>query len=112
MEPGRPNAGEHGLRQGEAVVSRRFLSLLPHRVLLRLQGGVCAGCGRQIRRMWASVDHVIPLALKGFDGFGNWVVMHVDCNRLKADRLPTGCELIWLLAVNARLGVHPQGWTA
>lgn len=83
---------------------------LPRRVLLRCQGGLCAGCGCKCRLSQASLDHVIPMMLGGLHALGNWLVMHPWCNRRKSGRMPTGCELIWLLAVNARLGVRPTGW--
>lgn len=86
---------------------------LMRRVLLRHQGGFCALCGQQIRRVWqVSIEHVVPRSLGGFWGLGNIVGAHGDCNARKADRMPTGCELIWLLAVNARLDVQPQRWAA
>lgn len=81
-----------------------------HRLLLRLQRGLCAGCAGPATQFNCSVDHVIPVRLKGFHGFGNLVAMHGWCNRAKGGRPPTGCELIWLMAVNARLGVGPQTW--
>jgi hypothetical protein len=82
-----------------------------HRVLWRLQGGLCAICGQPIGSpRQASVDHVIAETLGGVSHLGNFVVTHGRCNRAKSNRLPTGCELIWLLAVNARLGVGPQTW--
>ncbi len=77
------------------------------RVLARAQGRLCASCGGVVRPRRESVDHVVPAALGGPGKLGNLVVMHGGCNRLKANRLPNGCELIWLLAVNARLGVGP-----
>ena len=55
-----------------------------------------------------SVDHVIPMALGGIDGPGNWVVTHHECNAAKSNDTPTGCEMVFLLMVNAKLGYHPQ----
>jgi len=55
-----------------------------------------------------SVDHVIPMAIGGADGPGNWVVTHRECNAAKANDTPTGCEMVFLLMVNAKLGQHPQ----
>jgi 5-methylcytosine-specific restriction endonuclease McrA len=82
------------------------------------QGSVCALCGLTVRRgQWSgmgrelgTIDHVVPRSLKGHEGFGNIVLAHRGCNNDKADRLPTGCELIWLLAVNARARVEPRVW--
>ena len=82
-----------------------------HRVLWRAQHRICAICGLPIRRASdTTTEHVVPRAAGGFWGLGNVVGAHGACNTAKADRMPTGCELIWLLAVNARLGVQPQGW--
>lgn len=54
---------------------------------------------------FCSVDHVIPRARGGHDGAGNTVAAHIPCNVQKGDRSPTGCELLWLSAVNLRLGL-------
>jgi len=83
--------------------------------LMRVQGRLCASCGHM---MWepkefgageirATIDHVIPLVLGGKDALGNIVAMHSKCNNKKGGRLPNGCELIWLLAVNSRMGASP-----
>ena len=88
------------------------------RVLWRVQGGVCGICGYDMPRIGChesredrpTSDHVVPVARKGPDRLGNIVCAHMRCNEIKSDRMPTGCELIFLLAVNARLGVQPQGW--
>lgn len=91
---------------------RKQPSKLVRRVLGRAQDGLCALCAEALedKPHHYTVDHVVPLGRRGPDAFGNIVAAHKSCNSAKADRMPTGCELIWLLAVNARLGVHPQGW--
>jgi hypothetical protein len=103
-------------------------------VLWKHQGAVCAICAKPMAarcRMKSSnrlsVDHVFPLdrrhlrsgtfrriffmsekaARRG--GF-NYVCAHAKCNSEKGNRHPTGCELIWLQAVNARRGYDPLGW--
>lgn len=98
--------GSRSLRQVAAFPSS--VGKLLHRV----QRGFCASCGQRVRPGQWSVDHVIPLALGGADAFGNFAMVHGRCNTRKADRMPTGCELIWLMAVNARLGVGPQRMAA
>ena len=85
------------------------------RRLLEAQGGICPLCGKVIldKRVLhrseytqkASVDHVIPKVQGGVDRPGNYLVVHWACNSRKAGRYPFGCELIWLEAVNARLGI-------
>lgn len=81
-----------------------------HRTLLYgAQDGFCAICGYELptRLRDCSIDHVIPLALGGKDAIGNLVVAHGDCNGDKSNDVPTGCEMIWLMAVNAKLGAQP-----
>ncbi len=56
------------------------------------------------RARQASVDHVLALSLGGFDGGGNLILAHAECNHRKNDRLPTGCEMIWLLVVCQAMG--------
>lgn len=91
----------------------RMALVLLRKVLFRAQGGRCGICGWPVRNFKAaSIEHVVPRSLGGFWGLGNMVAAHRDCNQAKGDRLPTGCELIWLLAVNARLDVQPQRWAA
>ncbi len=80
------------------------------RVLYRAQYGTCALCGLPLEERGRTIDHVVPRARQGMDRIGNLVLSHMLCNGMKADRLPTGCELIWLLAVNNRLGVEPSRW--
>lgn len=85
--------------------------------LARLQGGLCALCGMPMllsarfgTRKGRSIDHTWPRNRAGPRGprkaptgiFGNKVAAHGQCNSTKGDRAPTGCELIWLMAVNAR----------
>ena len=85
----------------------------------RAQDGVCAICGRRMPPLGnyepralqrVTREHVIPQSWGGPNQLGNIVAAHWLCNSRKSDRKPTGCELIWLLAVNARLGVEPVKW--
>lgn len=85
------------------------------RLLRRLQGELCPACGSHLASSspdqphWGpTIDHVIPRALGGWDAPGNLLAVHLVCNRRKAHRKPTGCEIIWLLAINNRLGVKPD----
>lgn len=87
------------------------------------QGWLCSICGRPILRnarfggnRGLTVDHVWPRAL-GRPRMAhheaqrhheippaNTTAAHGECNRAKGHRPPRGCELVWLSAVNARLG--------
>jgi 5-methylcytosine-specific restriction endonuclease McrA len=70
--------------------------------ILDAQGGFCGICGNRLNRS-PSVDHVVPRR-RGGGNAGNRLIAHVPCNFRKADRMPTGCELLMLAAVNDRLG--------
>jgi 5-methylcytosine-specific restriction endonuclease McrA len=84
--------------------SPRFLA-----TLYELQGGICPICGAPMIDGQTTIDHVRPKrgkrARHGL--YQNALATHWRCNNQKGDREPTGCELIWLAAVNARLAVEP-----
>jgi len=91
------------------------------------QDGICPICGKPMQAVSrlgkqnaASLDHVYPrcrrqhrrgaprpagLGHHNRSPVGRTVAAHGRCNSRKGDRQPTGCEIIWLLAVNARLGL-------
>lgn len=87
-------------------------------VLYCAQGGLCGICGQPLDERGPydigrgyqppNVEHVWPMGLGGYKGLGNIVVAHPRCNRHKGGRLPTGCEIIVLVAVSARLAVPVQ----
>lgn len=70
---------------------------------------LCGICGDELSED-PTIDHVIPRSRGGFDGKGNVVAACFVCNNRKANRIPTGCELIYLIAVNCRMGWEPQWW--
>lgn len=78
-------------------------------IIAKAQGNLCALCGGELPKPIhrASVDHTIPINLGGRDELGNLVVAHKECNTEKANDIPTGCEMVWLLMVNAKLGASP-----
>jgi 5-methylcytosine-specific restriction endonuclease McrA len=73
------------------------------------QGKLCGICGQGLPHSSndATLDHVIPMQLGGADALGNFILAHRACNSAKANDVPTGCEMVWLMAVNAKLGVLP-----
>lgn len=79
---------------------------------IEAQGRRCALCGwlfppegdLALDQDKPSLDRVWPGAKGGSYVPGNVLAMHKRCNSAKADREPTGCELVWLEAVKARLG--------
>lgn len=105
-------------RKGLGKTARQSQALM--RVLIKAQTGICTGCGKPLPDDMAqrgvkrddrlSVDHTVPRAKGGRNGLGNLTIMHMLCNEMKGDDTPTGCELIWLLAVNCRIGVEPMRW--
>jgi 5-methylcytosine-specific restriction endonuclease McrA len=80
------------------------------------QTGLCTICGGRLApersghtKLTASRDHTYPKARYGMGNQGNMTLTHAGCNAEKSDRDPTGCEVIWLHAVNARMGWQLQG---
>lgn len=64
----------------------------------------CGICGAQINTLAeVTYDHVVPRS-KGGGNYGNIVPAHSTCNTSKADRMPRGCELVMLAALNAKAG--------
>ena len=87
------------------------------RTLRWAQGSTCAGCGKHLpsaRRLkkqhpdYPTFDHVIPRSRGGQNLLTNGVLKHRSCNAIRKDRLPTGCDMIWLAFVRARLSVRPH----
>jgi hypothetical protein len=80
-------------------------------VLIELQDWFCPICGGSLRVGVLSVDHVWPRRGPGRGLQRNHLAAHERCNHRKGARRPTGCELIWLEAINARLGGYgePEG---
>lgn len=77
--------------------------------LLHAQNRLCGICGTNLHSGGPlNTDHVWPKAEGGFDGPGNIVLAHMACNDRKGKRLPTGCEIIALVAVCARLWIPVQ----
>lgn len=80
--------------------------------LWKAQEGLCAICGHHLLRDerfrddsgW-NLDHVYPRSRYArFGNRGNLLLSHVGCNTVKSDREPTGCEIILLHAINAKIG--------
>jgi hypothetical protein len=80
--------------------------------LWKAQRGLCSICTKPLERGlrfhdftgW-SLDHVFPRSrYKRLGNRGNVLLAHRHCNTVKADREPTGCEILLLHAVNAQLG--------
>lgn len=87
------------------------------RALIRQQLGICSICGHLISdetdpdvEARPSIDHVIPITMGGEDRPGNLLAAHRGCNTAKGSEPPTDCQLIWLLAINSRLGLKPDRW--
>jgi 5-methylcytosine-specific restriction endonuclease McrA len=79
--------------------------------LWKAQQGLCSICRERLlsdERFlddtgW-SLDHVFPRAHYELGNRGNVLLAHKLCNRVKSDRDPTGCEVVLLHSVNAKLG--------
>jgi 5-methylcytosine-specific restriction endonuclease McrA len=107
----RPN-GRHRkpwARQAPKLIRTLELTMQQRFLLHVAQHGRCGLCGEPMHGtpFSLSLDHVIPRSLDGPDGLGNLLLCHGECNGAKTNDVPTGCEMVWLLAVNARLGADP-----
>lgn len=80
-------------RKASAGKQSRRTSWLLHQLA---QGRAkCAYCNGRVSRevphgnpIFATVDHIIPLAKGGYDGPRNWAVACQRCNEAKADAMP------------------------
>jgi 5-methylcytosine-specific restriction endonuclease McrA len=78
------------------------------KLMIETQNGVCILCNQRLVIDFAlrsdhpdrpSFDHVVSKA-KGGQDRGNRIAVHRQCNSIKSNRDPTGCELIWLMVIN------------
>ena len=98
----RPSAPEPGIGD-EAQTSPKYLSRLRHRVeTYRCDGFKCVYCGKDLLAdsdalLLATVDHVIPLAAGGGDGWANRATCCCACNRLK------GCTAVRSIEVGRQV---------
>ena len=95
-----------------ASKTSRLLKRVGVTVLFYAQDGLCHICGNKVginpQGDHGSIDHVWPTALRDEANpkqIGNILLAHTKCNGGKDARKPTGCELIFLFAVNRRLGL-------
>lgn len=88
--------------------------------LYHAQDGLCSCCTKPLPALdkkagqsdpkRISVDHTVSRNRGGISRLGNFTLMHAVCNEWKGDWRPTGCEIIWLFAVNARMGLPERSW--
>ena len=78
-----------------------------------------AGCGEhapsssRLKRYdpaYPTFDHVTTRSTGGGRTLGNGLLKHQRCNQNRANRAPTGCDLIWLEFVMARLSMRPKSF--
>jgi 5-methylcytosine-specific restriction endonuclease McrA len=97
-------------KQRHKALKRGGVSKLRKQLVLvqRSRCGICGGPmadydPRPGAPFESSVEHVVPRK-RGGGIRGNVFASHKRCNAAKADRPPTGCELVFLALVNAKLG--------
>jgi hypothetical protein len=77
-------------------VNRAFVPRLPQptrRGIYHRDRGICAYCGKWVPFSEASMDHVVPQALRGPTRWENLVNACRRCNERKADRTPTQARM-------------------
>jgi 5-methylcytosine-specific restriction endonuclease McrA len=57
---------------------------------------------------YPTFDHVIPRSRGGRTVLTNGLLKHQECNAKRGNENPTGCDLIWVEFVRARLAVRPR----
>lgn len=65
--------------------------------IIERDGHVCKLCGRELTANWSSLswlrnnevslDHIIPMSRGGSNRRDNLIVVHIPCNRRKADEM-------------------------
>lgn len=70
--------------------------------LRKIQRNRCPLCNGRFGSAPLSLEHVVPKS-QGGRIKRNVIVTHADCNKHRGTARATGCMLIWLAAVNARL---------
>lgn len=80
--------------------------------LKRAQNGICAGCAEpflddpnlhQTDPRYPTFDHVTPRSRGGRRNLDNGLLKHRRCNQIRGNSPPTGCDLVWLEGVRARI---------
>jgi 5-methylcytosine-specific restriction endonuclease McrA len=64
-------------------------------------------CGKTLGMEDSTLEHVFPRRFMGPRRRGYTIARCFRCNHAKGDAWPTGCELIWLFAVNAWQQIGP-----
>lgn len=59
--------------------------------------------GRPEDALAPTFDHVVPRSSGGGNGIRNGLLKHRACNSERADRPPTGCDLLWHEVVRVKL---------
>jgi hypothetical protein len=107
----------HSLRRYEENVaaSMRAVSLRSLlSALIEAQANRCSICSGPMaplrtmndpgNRKRPTQDHVVPKGLRGYDGKGNILAAHWDCNGRKGNNYPSEAELLLLERVNRLMG--------
>jgi 5-methylcytosine-specific restriction endonuclease McrA len=67
---------------------------------------------KQYHPDYPTFDHVVTRSVGGQRVLHNGVLKHLRCNQQRANRAPTGCDLLWLDLVRVRLANRPHSFKA
>lgn len=89
------------------------------RALRWAQRSICAACGlhipsvKRVKRHdpeYPTFDHVVTRSAGGGRLLSNGLLKHQRCNQARANRIATGCDLLWLDFAQARLQGRPRSF--
>jgi 5-methylcytosine-specific restriction endonuclease McrA len=89
---------------------KRWRSKGTKKLLIEIQRNRCGICGSHMAPLnfnwmdpfFPTLEHVWPRS-KARKNAGNLILTHRRCNERKGSAAPTGCELVFLAWVNAKL---------
>jgi len=80
---------QHAERQSRRRASKRMAPIVEKinpEIIFTRDKWICQLCHKRVHRRNASLDHVIPLSLKGEHSYRNIVLVHKRCNSQKGNR--------------------------
>lgn len=91
-----------------AMIKRRQASESKKRLLLERFDHQCFGCGTELNAATITVDHLMPVRLRGGNKITNLVPSCRECNAGKGSRYPTLDEIDRAAAAHGERYINPE----